>query len=632
MANMKRYQIPESRLPFVNAEIEKSTFGGSPHLVSSIWGGSGGGRLYFWNPDTGSHVMRKLPEGIPGAYMLRTGPDGKLYLGCGNGDLIRYNPEADGYEALVSGELSSITWGGCVTDRYAVWAASPGHVGVYDVLEDRLVNVFRPIDTEQPAALYGHRGITTPDGKVLLAIDVPRARFVVLDPETMMAVSHTPENIVGVGSTGDATFLDEQTLAAFVAGELHLMSYPEFKLLERVALPPGEGGLGGKACVVDGRFYAYRARNGELYRLDREAHAWELVVDGWADGDTAILHPWGEKDICAVTVTGMAHRLNVDTLKADVLDLESTGPMQAHALCAVPEANLIVGAPFINQRFWTIDTDTGQGRDCGRAAPGGGQINQIIREPQTGCVLMSSYTTSTVTAFDPAQPVSWPENPRVLASAESEGQMRPMALVHDGRYVWMASSPEYGTLGGALSRIDPKDGSIRIWRHLVPDQKVNALVLDIQKRRVYCSTEIFGDANSAPPTQTTGQLVAFDMDALAVVRQQEVVEGLPSVRVQALLPSGEVLVLANAVFYAWDAASGGLRELGPALKGFREVTRDSDTGDLWACVEGQVGKLTVESKVSFVPVVDEDGKYLQVVGGNLYFAVGGEVCAMDVTG
>ena len=95
MATMKRYPIPHSRLPFINAEVARAWFLGDIHLVSSVWGGSSGGRIYFWNPDTGSRGMRELPEGIPGAYMLRTAADGCLYLGCGNGDLIRYDPVAD---------------------------------------------------------------------------------------------------------------------------------------------------------------------------------------------------------------------------------------------------------------------------------------------------------------------------------------------------------------------------------------------------------------------------------------------------------------------------------------------------------------------------------------------------------
>ncbi len=630
MASVRRYPIPHSRLPFINAEVEQVSFQGADHLVSSVWGGSSGGRIYFWSPDTGSKGFRVLPDGIPGAYMLRTAADGCLYLGCGNGDLIRYDPVADRFENLVTGELKSITWGGCVTDRYAVWEASPGDVGVYDWRESKLVKVFRPVDTEYPTALYGHNVVEAPDGRVLLAIDVPQARLVLLNLETMSAQSHTPDNIRAVGSTSDAFFWDDETLAVFVRGELHFMAYPGFELVQWIPRP-GRGSPGGKACVVDGRLYAHNAAENALHVLDREAEEWDVAAPEWSDGEPVTLHPWGDADVCGVTLSGVALRYDTRTGRTDRIDLESSGPMTAHALCPVPDRKIIVGAPFINQRFWVVDMETGTGEDCGRAAPGGGQINQIIWEPVTRRVLQSSYTTSSVTAFDPdARPV-WPENPRVLASAQHEGQMRPTGLLHDGRYVWMATSPEYGHLGGALSRIDPETGDILVWRHLVRDQKVNSVQVDSNRRRVYCGTEIFADANSAPPTQTTGRLVAFDMDRLTISRAQAIHDGESAARVMAILPSGAVLALQRGSLFAWNAESGDLRDLGAAPVGCREVAQDAETGCLWTSAGDEVGRLEVQGEhVQFVPLIGEKGDHLRIVDRTLYFAAGFEICQVDL--
>ena len=69
----KRYRIPPTRLPFVNTEIAQVKFGGEDHLVSSIYGGASGGRLYFWHPEKRTHAMRQMPEGVSGAYMLKRG-------------------------------------------------------------------------------------------------------------------------------------------------------------------------------------------------------------------------------------------------------------------------------------------------------------------------------------------------------------------------------------------------------------------------------------------------------------------------------------------------------------------------------------------------------------------------------
>src|SRR5436190_1320041 len=127
------YKVPETRLPFINGEVAEIEFQGKRQLVSGIWGGGyAGGRIYFWDPIARTHAMRMLPKGSPGAYMIRPGPDEKLYIGDGKGDLHRYDPKADSMETLVTEKIKGITWGGCVTDRYVVWTCEPGQAVVYD--------------------------------------------------------------------------------------------------------------------------------------------------------------------------------------------------------------------------------------------------------------------------------------------------------------------------------------------------------------------------------------------------------------------------------------------------------------------------------------------------------------------
>ncbi len=205
----RMYKVPETRLPFVNGEVSEIEFEGRPHLVSAVWGDRhAGGRIYFWDPLSGKHAMRPLPQGSPGAYMVRPGPDGKLYLGDGKGDLHRYDPKTDAMETLVSGKLKSITWGGCVTDRYAVWTADPGEAVVYDWREGKVVKVIAPVDSSAVHAHYGHNVIAAPGGKqVLLMMDTPQARICVLDLETMQVQSRTPEAIVGEKFDFERVFL-----------------------------------------------------------------------------------------------------------------------------------------------------------------------------------------------------------------------------------------------------------------------------------------------------------------------------------------------------------------------------------------------------------------------------------------
>ena len=158
------------------------------------------------------------------------------------------------------------------------------------------------------------------------------------------------------------------------------------------------------------------------------------------------------------------------------------------------------------------------------------------------------------------------------------------------------------------------------------------MLVDPKRRRVYCSTDIYADCNSAPPTQTTGHLVAFDIDALAVVTRQVIEEDVPSASLMAVLPSGEVLAQQAGKLYAWEADEGRLRELGPVPEGCRGgVAFDPETVTFWTCAKGNIGRLEIgDSAVEFRPVYEGTGGFFQVVGRTLYYADGFETCAVDL--
>lgn len=627
-----RYPIPETRLPFVNTVITETAFAGEPALVSSVWVGAGGGRIYFWNPDTGIKAERKLPEGIPGAYMLKQGPDGRLYLGCGNGDLVRYDPAADAFERLVEGELHAITWGGCVTDRLVVWAASPGEAAVYDWREDKLLKVFRPLDSMTPHALYGRIFVETPDGKILGILAIPESRFVLIDPDTLEAESFSPAALGPALHLYDLAFFTPEVFGLTAKGSLYLFRYPSLELEARIDLPQDADRLRGQWSDKHKAFFGVGHEGDHLYRWDLGASNFELLEQNWTGQIVGATGLWHDGGFCALTIGGTVLRFHPETGTTDRLDLDAWGTLPAHALCVSPEAGMICGAPFINQRFWTMDLESGEGQDQGQAAAGGGQINQVVWDPLTRRFMLSSYTTCSVVAYDPTRPSRWPENPCLLATAEDHGQMRPTALVHDGAHLWMTSTSKYGTLGGALSRIDPRTGGIDVWRHIVPDQSMVALVADPARKRVYCSSNVHADCSSAPPTADTARLVAFDTETLSVVRSDAVEDGLTALAVLALLETGEVLVSGNGALYAWNPESGGVRKLGKAPRRIRgAISWRPEHGVL---IVGNGGLLRLDLKgdrFTLEALVNEQhAAYPQIAAGKLWYASPTDICSFDL--
>jgi len=647
--SIRKYQIPESRLPFVNTEIAELNIHGNVRLISSIWGAGNGGRIYVINPQTGESFWRRLPEGIPGAYMLRTAEDGRLYLGCGEGSLVVYDPLADSFEVLVTGRLHGITWGGCVTGSYVVWSASPGYACVYDWQKKRLLKTFRPLDSEHPTALYAHAVEACPDGKVLLGVNVPQARLVLLDPATLTARSFTPDALRGRPYIQWISFMDNGRVAIMSEDELLVMNYPSLELERRIDSPDcARGGRylhGRTCCFIGGTFYSLFKPNNGLWRLDldvADAH-WRSVVDELAGDLPAVVRAVENRYVCAIDISGEFIRYDTQTSRLFRRNLDSTGPATGtHALCIVPELCIAFGAQFINQRFWKIDLDSGRGRDMGQAAPGSGQINGMVWDEAARRLLMASYTSACITAFDPDIPPSWPKNPRVLARANNE-QMRPKAFVHDGRFIWMASSAEYGLLGGAISRMDPASGEIKVWRNIVPNQTPISLVLDSSKRRLYLSTEIYADCNSTPATERAARLVAFNMDTQRVDRRQSVSEDAGTLRLLAMLPSGAVLGIEGKAGFTWRLTKGTLFTWNPAdgtvvhageINGLLGHVTVGPDGKIYAVLDKQIGTLELEGGiVRFHPFLDtplEQAGLLQIHGGTLYAIVNKEVWAIPL--
>lgn len=568
--------------------------------------------------------MRQLPAGSPGAYMLRTGPHGRLYVGDGKGDLYRYDPLMDRFQNLASNVMHGITWGGCVTPQYVVWTVTRD-AAVYDWMNDKLVKTFSPIDTDTPHSQYGHNVILAPDGKVLLFMDVPKARIVELDLSKMTNRSVTPASYAGIAATLLARFFDDNTLVSVCAGAtvaVQILSYPDYKLIAEVPLPK-QIQLGQyRGALLDGFLYLVPAHPlGGLVRLDVAHRKWEVLSSDWTNGDAAYLGVYQKSKVAGITIRGTALCYDPSTHKTTTMDVGNLGVLDAHAMAVGPEAQIIVGAPFINASFWTIDMRTGQGQDRGRAMPGAGQINQIVWDAGRHRAVMSSYTAAAITEYDPAEGGAWPKNPRLVASAESQGQMRPLDLKFDGHFFWMATDASYGHLGGALSRINCDTNEIKVWNNLVHDQAVNGIVLDTKKHRVYFSTTIYADSNSVPPTQKTAEVAVFDMIKLQMDKRLPLPQGTPEASVICLLDDRRVLLYGGKEYFAWDGEKERLDALGELAGEIDFATKDGN-GTIWATLGQHIGRVSVRDRIQFDPVIPMRGTFLQIVGDVMYWTVG----------
>lgn len=634
--SIRRYDAPPTRLPFVNGEIACTRFDGEPHLVSAIWGGAQGGRLYFWNPETGHRAERRLPDPVPGAYMLQPGPDGCLYIGGGNGDLLCYSPDEDVFAFLAREQLHGIIWHGCVTDRYVVASANPGDVLVYDWREDRVSAVLSPADPEEPQAHYGHNIIEAPDGHVLIGMNVPQARLLRLDPETAEISAHTPACLRGCSRTAGLAFLDPETLLV-MSGQMSeaaaLLRYPEFEFIDWISPADGRSPSGTPRWIGD-ELYAVSSPGdvkggaGNVFRINAADRAWETVLERWPAG-TGMTGVWQDRALAGVSIDGIAALWEPGRDEVETLDLEPMGVLGVHCFCPVPQKGLIAGAPFINRRFWTIDAETGEGRDVGVGQPGGGQINAICWDSHTGEILLASYTSAAVMGFDPDLLYDFGANPRLIARADSEGQMRPLQAIHDGRHLWMTTHAKYGRLNGALCRIDPREDGLEVWAGIFPDQNPCSMVMDSSRRRLYLGSTIHADCQSAPPLTEAAEVLAFDMERTEPIDRIELPGGAESAHVMVALPEGDILLSDGATVYRWGPGAE-LDPLETDLPGLSALVTDGE-GRMWAGAPQGICRLEVEGlRARLTPVLEEDAHHMAIAQGTLYWSSGTRISALPL--
>ncbi len=180
-----------------------------------------------------------------------------------------------------------------------------------------------------------------------------------------------------------------------------------------------------------------------------------------------------------------------------------------------------------------MDLETGEGYDCGRAAPGGGEILRTWRIG--GKVYMASYASGNLVEYDPAMHPHFPENPHVVATPPHA--MRPVADAHDGRHLWYASNNHYGHLGSTLTRYDTVTGRYTCAVKPLGDQQITSLWYDTSRDRLLAATTIHADCQSCPPTCETGLFAVFDPVTLEVRSRAEAPAG--TVRATILAPLGD---------------------------------------------------------------------------------------------
>ena len=186
------------------------------------------------------------------------------------------------------------------------------------------------------------------------------------------------------------------------------------------------------------------------------------------DISTAIFTADGH--ILAMSLYGMLHKYDMDgsLVMAVRLDSDSVGFVD----CIVATDNgKLVGTPFITERFWVFDENTGEGYDAGRVSWGIGET--MVALSKNGKVYLANYNQGVLSEYDPTRHAAFPDNPRVIAKHAKA--LRPKAICDDEESVYMAANHYYGTLGCVLTKYNTVTGQTLHLDDPMPPHSIRSL-------------------------------------------------------------------------------------------------------------------------------------------------------------
>ena len=408
---------------------------------------------------------------------------------------------------------------------------------------------------------YAHNIRAAADGCALVLIATPGAELIRLDPESGEYDSFTPHAITaGAPKPGALTFLDDGCVGIACDDGIRTLDYPA---MVDSGVIPFPAGASADWLVFrdwgDGRLYVHQGDGGPLFVLNAQRE-WVKRLDrfvpeaGAAKADRFCALPDG--GVLGLSMFGEIIECGRDGSTRMRAQLNNYG-YQRYCYLQPGDGSRVFTTTFINSSFQEVDYRTGEGRNIRPCQKRGGQPAGAAWHD--GRLWLAAYGGAEISVYDPGAGGEWPENPRPVLDIGHE-QMRPVGLHTDGRLLWTATHAQYGKLGGALVRIDPRSATCKVWRNLVPDHNPTGLAVDVDSRRVYVGTTVHADCRSAPPAEGAAAVFAFDMAGEEVAWASKPVQEAESLQVLTRPVSGALPVAAYLESGDWilllDADTG----------------------------------------------------------------------------
>lgn len=540
---MIRATIPLGKDPFVNTNllpVGRGADGEERFWISSYNGNSG--CIGVLITESGKERIYRFPLPHCGFYSAAPEDDDTLWL-CGDlSRVVRLTLSTGATETYDTGAPSALVFQGMVLDPTSgmLFAAAfpPPTTSAFsfDYRNRKPAKVFREVCKEH----YMRSSFPNGDGTFSCMLENPDVALLQWDP-----LSDTVEAVVLGEIAGRVPSPSQKSgyVKRLIDSDAGLRYFPHwgwYNPLTRTLATDGP---------IPEREMTWFARRGdEAWGVTSDFQSAVVAVWDMASGRVSERCRIPDASINSVNLTSSGRIVALNLYgeyyrfdgKSGALEMSKRLPTESvgyvDCLCRIDERRLL-GTPFITQRFWEIDLATGIGTDCGRAAPGHGEVLQTWRAGSK--VYMAAYTGGELVEYDPEKPSRFPENPRVVA--DPPGGMRPVAAAEDGRHLYYSCNHDYGILGCVLTKYDTVSGISSYYDDPVPGQSIRSLWHDSGTRSLVAGTTMEADCQSCTPTSELCYFALIDDNELAMIENRSAPVGTQMAEVNGPMGQGRYL-------------------------------------------------------------------------------------------
>jgi hypothetical protein len=204
----------------------------------------------------------------------------------------------------------------------------------------------------------------------------------------------------------------------------------------------------------------------------------------------------------------------------------------------------VIGANYSQQNLFTFDPQL-ENLDYAPNMISSTQGEPMCAIGYLGKAYIGIYTQAVVSYYDPGLPFKAQHNPRELTRLYNDcRQTRPRDAAVGSGHVFISTDSDYNYLGGALVMIDPATNKCEKFNQLIKDQNLSSIAYDHCTAALWGGTDRWGQMKSAPPTQPSSLIYAFDPKSKKVVRSLTIWPGSDESLILGITAKG-LLLAAN---------------------------------------------------------------------------------------